>query len=166
MDIIEEQIDNLRPAVYSGLATNLYRWMIGISLVLVIFSIFLWNPIPLIFVAFLAIVAMSIRQSGTNLTEAIIAFDTCEPTTGLIQIIVERGDDSDIYHVVVCEENQPKWRYQFIPQHWKPIKGKYTAKIWRKGDRLPPTLVATEQGILIPRYNPELADDANRKINA
>lgn len=97
MQPVEQQIANLRPTVRSGIASNLHTWMIGIALLLVIISIVLWRPVPLMVAVFFGFVGLSERQAGPNVAAAIKAFDTKVPTHGMVSITITSWDIDDIY---------------------------------------------------------------------
>ena len=151
---VEQQIDNLRPAAKSGLAANIHNWLVAIAVGLVILSIFLWNPIPLMIAIFLGVVGISERSAGPNIAAAINSYDTTQATFGEVTITITCWDTDNHYHAHVQEIGQPAWEYEFIPQGWKPAAGSYAARIWRAGNGGPPTLTIVGDGILIPRHIP------------
>lgn len=150
---VEQQIANLRPSVYSGLASNLNDYLIAGGVLLAVLSIVLWHPIPLMFAAFFILVALGSRESGMLLTSAIIAYDSEMPSFGQVTISISKESDSDTYCVLVSEQDRPVWKYEFLPQSWHPVSGSYPARVWRLQSEYP-VLTAIEEGILIPRYKP------------
>lgn len=151
---VEQQIENLRLLAKKGLALNFHNWLLASAVVLVILSIFLWNPIPLMIAIFLGIIGIFERSAGPNIVASIKAYDTTKATLGTVVITISCWDIDNHYHVLVKESGQPDWKYEFIPQGWNPAAGCYAARIWRTGNVGPPILTAVENGILIPRYNP------------
>ncbi|WP_372680015.1 hypothetical protein [Desulfosarcina sp.] len=151
---VQQQIDNLRPLVKTGLALNFHNWLVACAVLLVILSVFLWNPIPLMMAIFLGVVGMAERSAGPNMAAAIKAYDTIKATSGKVTIGISCWDTDNHYHARVQENGQPDWEYEFIPQGWEPAAGCFAARIWRSDDSGPPVLTIVEGGILIPRYNP------------
>jgi hypothetical protein len=151
---VEQQIANLRPAVRSGFARNFHHWLMAGASVLVILSILLWHPVPLMIAIFLGIVGIFERRVGPNIATAIKAYDSTSPTLGEVFITISCWDTDKHYHVMVREQGQPDWEYDFVPQGWEPDTGSYPARIWRTDIAGPPVLTAVESGILIPRNNP------------
>lgn len=151
---VEQQIDNLRPFAKSSLGLNFHNWLLVSAVVLVILSIFLWNPVPLMVAIFLSVVGISERNAGPNIVAAIDAYDTNKATQGKVVITISCSSDDDHYYALVQEIGQLEWGYEFIPQGWQPLAGSYPARIWRAGTRGTPILTVVESGVLIPRYNP------------
>jgi hypothetical protein len=151
----EQQIDNLRPTVSSGLANNFHNWLLVCAFLLVMLSIYLWNPVPLMIAAFFGLVGLCERRAGPNIVAAIKAYDMNTPTIGEVAITISCWDTANHYHAVVREQNQPDWEYEFIPQGWEPVAETHVARIWRADNCGPSVLTAVEAGILIPRYNPK-----------
>jgi hypothetical protein len=155
---VEQQIDNLRPAVRSGFAPYFHHGLLAGATGLVILSILLWHPVPLMIAIFLGIVGIFERRAGPNIAAAINAYDTNSPTLGEVSITISRWDTDKHYHAVVREHGQPDWEYEFVPQGWEPAMGRYAVRIWRADIDGPPVLTAVESGILIPRDNPTNPD--------
>jgi hypothetical protein len=154
MSPIEQQIANLRPSVGSGIARRLHIYLLASAGCLVLVSIVLRHPVPLMFAAFFALVGFGSRETGPLLDAAIRAYDMATPVSGQVAITVESNMDSNSYYALVYEKDQPNWKYEFIPQSWHPSAGTYPARIWRLKPETPPDIVAVEDGILIPRYKP------------
>jgi hypothetical protein len=155
---VEQHIANLRPVVRSGFAPYFHYGLLAGAAGLVILSIFLWHPVPLMIAIFLGIVGIFERRAGPNIADAIEAYDTNSPTFGEVSITISRWDTDKHYHAVVREHGQPDWEYEFVPQGWEPVVGSYAARIWRADIDGPPVLTAIESGILIPRGNPTNPD--------
>ncbi len=151
MSPVEQQISNLRPSTGSGLATNLHYYLIAGAVLLTISSIVLWHPIPLMFATFLALVGWGSRAAGPLLVAAIAAYDTATPTHGQVTISISNDGDTDRYYAVVSERGEPDWKYEFIPQGWRPLAGSHAVRIWRLEPETPPAITAVEAGILVPR---------------
>lgn len=153
---LDQQINNLRPAVTSGIAATFRYWLIGGAVVLAIVAAVWWNPIPLMIALFLGIVGIAEKQAGPNIVTAIKAYDQLEPTHGLATIWITCWDTDNHYHARLQEAGQPVWEYEFIPQGWQPGEGTYPVRIWRSGaSGSKPVLAATAEGIMIPRYMPK-----------
>ena len=151
---VEQQIANLRPLARSGLALNIHNRLVAIAVGLVIFSVLLWNPIPLMIAIFLGVVGFFERSAGPNIAAAINAYDTTKATFGEVTIAITCWDTDNHYHAHVREIGQPPWEYEFVPQGWKPAAGSYAASIRRAGYSAPPIPTIVEGGILIPRHKP------------
>ncbi len=158
---VEQQIENLRPLAKSGLVLNFHNWLVATAVGLVILSILLWNPIPLMIAIFLGVVGISERSAGPNIAAAITAYDTTKATFGEVTITISCWDTDNHYHAHVQEIGQPAWEDEFIPQGWKPAAGSYAARIWRAGNGGPPILTIVEGGILIPRHSPTSPPNGN-----
>ncbi|NVN91622.1 MAG: hypothetical protein HXX11_13605 [Desulfuromonadales bacterium] len=152
---VEQQINNLRPSVTSGLALYFHNWLLASAIVLVIVSIYFRHPVPLMIAAFLGIVGLCERRAGPNIVVAIKAYDMNASSFGEVSITISCWDMNNDYHALIREQNEPDWEYEFIPQGWQPTTGTYAARIWRVDSGGPPVLTAVEAGILIPRYAPK-----------
>jgi hypothetical protein len=153
---LDQQIDNLRPAVTSGIAATFRYWLIGAAVALAILAAVLWHPIPLMIALFLGIIGIAEKHAGINIVAAIKAYDQYEPTYGQATIWITRWDTDDHYHARLQEAGQPDWEYEFIPQGWQPVEGISAAHIWRSGTSgSKPVLAATAEGIMIPRDTPK-----------
>jgi len=113
---------------------------------------------PLMFALFFGAIGLLERQAGPNIVAAISAYDAGEPANGEVTVSLSCWDTDTHYHAVVREPNQPGWKYEFVPQGWKPAAQTYPARIWRDSSGDPPVLAVVENGILIPRYQPELVE--------
>jgi hypothetical protein len=102
-----------------------------------------------------AIVGLSPSETKTNIEAAIKAYHTGTHTLGKAKIKITNAFGYDQFFAYIEEPGQPGWKFQFTPQHWKPEDGNYSVKIWRPGNRKPPVLAVTDNGILIPRKKPE-----------
>lgn len=152
----DKQLENLRPAVASGIAATFRYWLIGGAVALVILAAVLWNPVPLMIALFLAVVGIAEKQAGPNIVSAIKAYDQFESTHGQATIWITCWDTDNHYHVCLREAGQPDWAFEFIPQGWQPGEGTYPVRIWRSGESdSVPVLAATADGIMIPRDMPK-----------
>lgn len=151
---VEQQIDNLRPLAKTSLALNFHNWLVASAVLLVILSVILWNPIPLMIAIFLGVVGISERSAGPNIAAAIKADDTIKATSDEVTITISCWDTDNHYHARVQENGQPAWEYEFVPQGWEPAVGCFAARIWRADTSGPPAITIVEGGILIPGHNP------------
>jgi hypothetical protein len=153
---VEQQITHLKPAVGSGCAPYFHYGLLSGAAGLVILSLLLWHPVPLMMAVFLGIIGIFERRTGPNIAAAIRAYDTTSPTPGEVSITISDWDTDQHYHAVVREHGQLDWEYPFVPQGWEPAAGNYAARIWRAYKDGPPVLTAIESGLLIPRDKPSL----------
>ncbi|UAJ72281.1 hypothetical protein IQE94_14540 [Synechocystis sp. PCC 7339] len=145
---VAQQITNLRPAL--GIAAQINRWFLGAAVLGAITSLLFWNLLPLTFSLFFVIVGFSRRKLGSNLIAAISAFDEEVPSLGEVCITITRWNADNHYHGIVRETGYPNWKYEFIPQGWRPVPGTYPAKIWRTDIDGRPILTVVQEGIMIP----------------
>ena len=150
---VERQIAALRPTL--RFAENMHRWSLLGAAMGVVAAVVFWHPVPLMVSAFLAIVGYSEQRAGPNVVAAIRAYDLGTPTHGEVSVSISCWDTDDHYHATVREQGHPDWEYEFVPQRWQPVAGRYPAKVWRSGNNQRPVLAAVEDGILIPRYDPK-----------
>lgn len=134
---------------------NLHIWLIGIAIILAILGATTGSPIPWVCAAFFAMVGVSERRAAPNLLNALAAYDTRAPSMGEVSITITSWDSDNHYHVLVQEQGQSDWEYEFIPQRWAPAGGRLAARIWRLEGNGPPALAIVEDGILVPRYDPK-----------
>src|SRR3989339_58770 len=151
---IESQIALLKPATNNRVGRNLHRWMLGSAAALALLSALIWNPIPLMIALFLGFVGIAEHRAVPNILNALRAYESGVATDGEVTISTTCWDTDTHYHAIVQEPGRQDWTYEFIPQGWLPETGTHAAKIWRSADREAPVLAATENGILIPRYEP------------
>ncbi len=128
------------------------------AVVLVLLSLFLWHPIPLMIAALLGIIGLVERRAVPNILNALRAYDSTKPGTGTVRITITRWDMDDHYHAIVRQAGQADWAYDFTPQGWKPVAGSQLAQIWRLDNAGPPALSAVSDGMLIPRNAPQKLD--------
>ena len=95
---VEQQIDNLRPLAKNGLAQTFHNWLVASAALLVILSVFLWNPIPLMIAIFLGVVGIAERSAGPNIAATIKAYDTIKATSGEVTITISCWDTDNHYH--------------------------------------------------------------------
>lgn len=152
---VESQIAILRAATKYSVARNLHHWMLGGAAALALFSAVIWHPIPLMIALFIGIVGASERRAVPNIQSAIRAYDTASASFGEVLISLTCWDTDAHYHAVVREHGRPDWAYEFMPQGWLPVAGAHAARIWRLDGCDAPALAATDNGILIPRYDPK-----------
>ncbi len=151
---IESQIALLKAATNNSAGRNLQHWMLGSAAALALLSALIWNPIPLMVALFLGLVGIAERRAIPNILNALRAYESGVATLGEVTISTTCWDSDTHYHAIVQEPGRPDWTYEFIPQGWLPETGTYAAKIWRLAGREAPVIAATENGILIPRYQP------------
>jgi hypothetical protein len=154
---VEQQIDNLRPTV--GFAAQMHKWLLLGAALGVIASLLIWNPIPLMFSVFLAVVGFSEKRAGPNIVAAISAYDSEAPAPGNASITITCWDMDNHYHVRLHEEGHPDWTYEFVPQGWQPAAGSHAAKVWRSGLEGKPVLSVVKEGVMIPRYDPKTVSE-------
>lgn len=160
----EAQLALLRKATRSGIGRHLHHWMVGIAVILLILSLILWHPIPLMIAAFLGIIGLVERRAVPNILNALHAYDSTDPSAGTVTITITRWDTEDHYHALLRQAGQPDWAYDFIPQGWQPVAGSQLAQIWRLDMDGPPALCAVSEGILIPRNAPQKLDTDPRTV--
>jgi hypothetical protein len=117
-------------------------------------TVVFWHPVPLMIAVFLGIVGLSEQRAGPNIVSAIDAYDSGNPTDGEVSVAITSWDTDNTYLAIVCEFGQPDWEYEFIPQRWQPVRGRFPARIWRTPSNGRPVLAVVEEGVLIPRYSP------------
>lgn len=156
MSPVEQQIAKLKPCVKSGVARLLHVYLVVGAVLLVVLSIVLWHPIPLMLAVFMGIVGLCSRESGALLVNAIQAYETANHDSCEVSISIDNNSDSDRYYAIVSRNEGSVWRYEFIPQGWKPLAGTYAGVVWGLPSDLSPKLTSINEGILIPRYKPKL----------
>jgi hypothetical protein len=156
--LVEQQINNLRPAVQSDYAPHFHNGLLAGATGLVILSILLWHSVPLMIATFPAIVGIFKRRAGPNIAAVINAYDMNGPTLGNVSVTISRWDTDKHYHAVVREHCQHDWEYEFIPQGWEPAIGRFVVRFWRADIDYHPVLTAGKSGILVPRDNPTNPD--------
>ena len=152
---IDSQVALLKVAAKTRVGRNLQHWMQGSAVALALLSALIWNPIPLMLALFLGIVGIAERRAVPNILNALRAYETGVAAPGEVSISTICWDTDTHYHALVREPGRPDWTYEFIPQGWQPETGTHAARIWRLPGREAPVLVATEDGILIPRALPQ-----------
>ena len=136
-------------------AAHMHWWLMVGAALCAIAAINFWNPIPLMFSFFLAIVGISEQRAGPNIVKAISAFDCGTPSHGEVTIYTTLWDTGVCYHAIVREPLCGECEYEFMPQGWQPAARTYPARIWRDSGTKWPVLTVVDEGILIPRYDPK-----------
>lgn len=152
---IDEQFVMLRPAAASGLAARLHYCLLACAAIALALSVLFWHPVPLMIAIFLGIVGLAEHRAGPNIVAALHAYDSGKPTLGEVTVCITRWDTDSHYHATVREPGQSAWTYEFIPQGWQPRADDYAARIWRTAASGQPILVTVDDGIMIPRYDPQ-----------
>lgn len=152
---VEQQVSMLRRSMQSPLGRNLNAFLGALALLLLVLGYAIGSPIPWMFAGFFGLVAVFEREAVPNIVAALRAWDGDPPVAGWVVINVVRGDESDCYHVVVDEPGRAGWRFQFMPQGWTPVAGRFPARIWRPAGQDAPVLAAVDAGVMIPRDRPE-----------
>ena len=149
---VDDQIRRIKRAKL--FAQHMHKWLIAGALFLAVVSLVSWHPALLIIAAMLAAIGVFERRAGPNILSALLAYESEEASTGFVAISITAWDTSKTYHATVREVGYPEWKFEFIPQGWKPASRSYKARIWRKSPDNRPTLAIVEEGILVPRYDP------------
>jgi len=143
----------------------MHKWFLAGAATGVIAAVVFWHPVPLMMAAFLGVVGFSEQRAGPNIVSAIVAYDSGKATDGEVSVAVTSWDTDNTYHATVCEVGHPDWTYEFIPQGWQPASRCYPARIWRTEPEGRPVLAVVEEGILVPRYPPKLANSRDGQTN-
>ena len=151
----EQQIAALRPGI--RFAAHFHRWLLAGAATGAIAAAVFWNPIPLMFSIFLAVVGLSEQRAGPNIVAAIAAYDVCRtPTCGDVTVAITRWDMDDHYHATVSEPGHPDWTYEFVPQGWRPAARTFPAiNLAQRDIDQQPVLAIVAEGIMIPRDTPK-----------
>ena len=146
-------------------APHMHKWFLAGAAIGLLAAVALWHPWPLMIAFFLGSLGLSEQRAGPNILSAILAYDCGNPTEGTISVDITSWSDSDTYQATVSEIGHSDWKYQFIPQGWQPASRSYSARIWRSDTEDRPLLAVVEEGILIPRYDPELVVSRNSQTS-
>lgn len=144
---------------------HFHNWLLLIAAFGIIVAIIFWHPVPLMFALFFGLIGFSERKTGPNIVAAISAYDSGTPMDGEVTVSIRCWDTDTYYYALVREPNQPDWKYEFVPQGWKPDVQTYPAKIWRAVSGGPPVLAVVQSGILIPRDQPKVVVTPDETTN-
>ena len=144
-----QQIELLRKT--TSFASRFHKWLLAAAVIGVLAAIVLWHPVLLMIAVFVGVVGLAERRAGPNIVAAIAAYDSGVATAGEVVVEITAWDSDDTYHAIVREPGLPDWKFDFIPQGWRPASGNNAARIWRSGADGRPVLTIVEEGILIPR---------------
>ena len=136
-------------------APHMHKWLLAGAATGVIAAVALWHPVPLMIAAFLGIVGLAEQRAGPNIVSAMVAYDSGTATDGDVSVAITSWDTGNTYHATVREAGHSDWKYEFIPQGWRPVSRSYPARIWRNDFDGRPVLAIVEKRILIPRYDPK-----------
>jgi hypothetical protein len=78
-------------------------------------------------------------------------------------IDITNWSDSDSYHAIVVSGCKLPWKFDFIPQGWKPTEGIIPAELVFIKQVGWPVLIITEAGIIFPRYTPKVSNTSISK---
>ena len=98
---VEQQIAALRPTL--GFAAQMHKWFLAVAALGVGVSAIFWNPFPLIFSIFFAVVGFSEKRAGPNIVLAISAYDAKAPSFGEVSITITCWDSDNHYHATLRE---------------------------------------------------------------
>lgn len=71
-------------------------------------------------------------------------------------VLIEQSEDSlNVYYAKInTAGHQHSWKFDFIPDGWKPTEGECSAESFHLENTECPALVVVETGILVPRSKP------------
>jgi len=110
------------------------------------------------FAAFLGLLALAAYQTAPHVRRAALALDSSNRTTAFIKIEIDNWSGSQSFHAIVPVSSARTWRFEFIPQGWKPSAGTFEAELRFIPEVEWPTLLITKEGIIHPRRRPKPHD--------
>ena len=152
----EEQMQSLRQMASDGLIKWLSRGAICLSVLCFVVGIQTDLPPYYMFAAFLGLLALASYQTAPHVRRAALAIDSSSRTNAIIEIAIDSWSDSQSFHAVVPISSTRTWKFEFIPQGWKPSAGTVEAELRFIPGVEWPTLLITKEGIIHPRYEPKL----------
>jgi len=109
--------------------------------------------IPVLFV----IVALAVWMTAPHMRRAWQAVRTpqrCEDVK--IDIEIDDYPDARHYYARVPATPSGVWRFEFVPQGWKPVAGALDAEVrYIAGVRWPVLVLVAPTGVLVPMYEPK-----------
>jgi|WetSurMetagenome_2_1015567.scaffolds.fasta_scaffold01617_8 hypothetical protein len=114
------------------------------------------HPVFIVLFGFFVIVGLGSIETAKLLRSAIRAIDEGKPFQTQAVISVDTSSDKDEYHVQVRDAHQQWWKFEFIPQYWTPKTGEIEVTAYFLEGIEYPVLLIENEGILVPRYKPEL----------
>jgi hypothetical protein len=151
----EEQIHSLRQMASDGLIKWLFRSAIGLSVLCFVCGVKTNLPPYYMFAIFLGLLAFATYQTAPHIRRAALALDSSNRTTARIEIAIDSWSDSQSFHAIVPVSPTLAWKFEFIPQGWKPSAGTVEAELCFIPGVEWPTLLITKEGIIHPRYEPK-----------
>ena len=139
----------------------MHRWFLLGAAFGVVAAAVLSHPVPLMVAVFLGVVGFAEQRAGPNIVAAIKAYDAGVPSAGEVLVSLTSWGNGTHYRATVQEQGLADWAFEFVPQGWQPAGRQYPALIWRAGGQAQPLLVVVEEGILIPRHDPERVADGS-----
>ncbi len=156
MSPVEQQIAKLKASLAHSYLRRFPDYLLVGAAILVVISVVYWHLLPFMLAVFLGLVALASRETVPLLQAAIQAYETVGPVDCQVTIAVKSDSDNDSYYVVAAHDRESEWRYEFIPQGWKPVAGVYAARMWTLPSDTAPNLIAVKEGVMIPRNKPKL----------
>jgi hypothetical protein len=153
-----EQINKLTQS--SNILTK--RWFnIGVGafvLLLAAAAIITKHPVFIMLSLFSIVVAAGSRRSTQNLKNAAFSIKHGKNMESTAMISIKAPiDDDRFYATIDCQDKV--WKFEFIPQGWKPQEGKVSVTVYYLEGIDWPTLLVGQEGIMVPRYNPEIQEN-------
>lgn len=157
---LEEQIHSLRQMSSRGLIKWLSRSGFCVSVLCFILGVQAASPPYFMLAAVSALLAYAALQTEPHVRRAAQALDSLDRRTEFIQISIESLSESQSFHALVPDSQSRAWKFEFIPQGWKPSAGTIQAELRFMSGVAWPALLVTSAGLIYPRYEPKLQSTA------
>lgn len=159
----DHQLQNLVNMVSGKTLNRLSLSLTMLAAALLIGGLITWHPMFFMVAVFVAVTALSAWQTSPHIRNALKGFTDGKRVQGEIFIDITSWSDSDSHQAIVMSGCKLPWKFDFIPQGWKPVEGITTAELVFIKSVGWPVLIITEAGIIYPRYTPKISDTSISK---
>ena len=154
-----EQIDKLTQSSYI-LTSRGFNIGVGALLIILLAAVILTkHPVLIMLLIFSVVVIVGARSSRQHLRNAAFSIARGTPMDGTAMISIETPLDDDRFYATINGQDNKSWKFEFIPQGWRPQAGTVSVTVYYLKGISWPTLMVGQDGIMIPRYKPEFQEN-------
>jgi hypothetical protein len=151
----DQQLHNLQRYGNDALLMLLRSLLILAALLLFAAAYYYRELMYLMIGIFVTLVTIALLKSTPHIRHAVRASRQGIPFAGTLEIAIDDTDDMPSYTATTRDRYGHYWKFEFLPQGWKPAAGQTPAELFSIADIAWPVLIRTEHGILYPRYTPK-----------
>jgi len=162
----DQQLHNLQRYGNDALLMLLRSLLILAAVLLFAAAYFYRELMYLMIGIFVTLVTIALLKSTPHIRHAVRASRQGIPFAGTMEITIDGTDNTPSYTATTRDRYGHYWKFEFLPQGWKPAAGQTEAQLFSIADVGWPVLIRTEHGILYPRYTPKRLENASAGLSS